>query len=156
MHINVTLVLQMLVFIAFVWFTMRFVWPPLVRAMDDRQAKIADGLAAAERGRRELELAQHRIVDEMKQAKAQAAELIEKANARAMQIIEQAKTDARGEALQLAKVAQDQIQVEVGRAKQVLREQLASLVVAGAEKILTREINVDTHQALINQMIEEL
>ena len=153
MNINITLVLQMLVFIAFVWFTMRFVWPPLVRAMDERQSKIADGLAAAERGRRELELAQHRIVDDMKHAKVQIAELIEKANQRATEIIEQAKEDAHVEAQQLAKIAQDQIQVEVNRAKQTLRGQLASLVVAGAEKIFTREIDVTANQTLLNNFI---
>ena len=98
MEINVTLVVQMLVFLAFVWFTMRFVWPPLSKALEERQEKIADGLAAAERGRRELELAQHRVKDEMKQAKVQASDIIEKANRRAVQIVEEAKDDARQEA----------------------------------------------------------
>ena len=105
MEINLTLVVQMLVFGAFVWFTMKFVWPPLSKALEERQEKIADGLAAAERGRRELELAQHRVKDEMKHAKVQAADIIEKANRRATQMIEEAKEDARQESQKLAKVA---------------------------------------------------
>ena len=122
MDINLTLIIQMLVFGVFVWFTMKFVWPPLVKALEERQEKIADGLAAAERGRRELELAQHRVKDEMKQAKVQASEVVEKANRRAAQIIEEAKNDARQEAQQLAKIANEHISQEVNRAKDTLRK----------------------------------
>ena len=156
MNINLTLVLQMLVFAVFVWFTMRFVWPPLMKAMDERQAKIADGLAAAERGRKELELAQSHIKEEMKQAKMQAAELIEKANQRSAQILEQVKIDARQESQRLAKVAQEQIAIEITRAKEELRRQVATLAISGAEKILMREIDEKTNHALINHLIEEL
>ncbi len=156
MEINVTLVVQMLVFGAFVWFTMKFVWPPLSKALEERQEKIADGLAAAERGRKELELAQHRVKDEMKHAKVQAAEIIEKANRRATQLIEEAKEDARQESKQLAKVAAAQIAQEVNRAKDVLRQQVATLAVAGAEKILMREIDKKANSALIDNLIEEM
>jgi F-type H+-transporting ATPase subunit b len=156
LNINLTLVLQMLVFAVFVWFTMRFVWPPLVKAMDERQAKIAEGLAAAERGRKELELAQNRIKEDMKSAKLQAAELIDKANQRAAQIMEQTKEDARQESQRLAKVAQEQIAIEITRAKEELRQQVASLAVSGAEKILMREIDEKANHALINHLIEEL
>ena len=156
MNINLTLVLQMLVFAVFVWFTMRFVWPPLMKAMDERQAKIADGLAAAERGRKELELAQSHIKDEMKQAKMQAAELVEKANQRAAQIMEQVKDESRQESQRLAKVAQEQIAIEITRAKETLRQQVVSLAVSGAEKILMREIDEKTNHALLNHLIEEL
>jgi F-type H+-transporting ATPase subunit b len=155
-EINVTLVVQMLVFGAFVWFTMKFVWPPLSKALEERQEKIADGLAAAERGRKELELAQHRVKDEMKHAKVQAAEIIEKANRRATQLIEEAKEDARQESKQLAKVAAAQIAQEVNRAKDVLRQQVATLAVAGAEKILMREIDKKANSALIDNLIEEM
>ncbi len=104
MSINVTLVIQMLVFATFVWFTMKFVWPPLVKAMEERQDKIADGLASAERGRKELELAQYRVKDELKQAKVQASEIIEKANRRATQLIEEAKQETKEEVRRQANI----------------------------------------------------
>jgi F-type H+-transporting ATPase subunit b len=156
LEINLTLVVQMLVFGAFVWFTMKFVWPPLSKALDERQEKIADGLAAAERGKRELELAQHRIKDEMKQAKVQASDIIEKANRRAAQIIEEAKSEARQEAQKLAEIAQEQITQEMNRAKDTLRKQVAVLAVAGAEKILKREIDEQANQALLDNLIAEI
>ena len=156
MEINLTLVVQMLVFGAFVLFTMKFVWPPLTKALEERQDKIADGLAAAERGQRELELAQHRMKDEMKQAKVQASEIIEKANRRAVQIVDEAKDDAREEAQKLAKIAEEQIAQEVNRAKDNLRKQVASLAVAGAEKILKREIDEQANRSLLNNLIEEI
>ena len=156
MNINLTLVVQMLVFAVFVWFTMKFVWPPLVKALEERQEKIADGLAAAERGRRELELAQHRAKDEMKQAKVQSAEIVEKANRRAAQIIDEAKDDARQEAQKLAKIAEEHISQEVNRAKDGLRKQVAALAVAGAEKILVREIDEQANRALLDNLIKEI
>ncbi len=156
MNINVTLVVQMLVFAVFVWFTMKFVWPPLVKALEARQEKIADGLAAAERGRRELELAQHRAKDEMKQAKVLSADIVEKANRRAAQIVDEAKDDARQEGLKLAKIAQEQIAQEVNRAKDGLRHQVAALAVAGAEKILMREIDEQANRALLDNLIKEI
>lgn len=156
MNINMTLVVQMLVFLAFVWFTMRFVWPPLSKAMEERQGKIADGLAAAERGRKELELAQHRVKDELKQAKAQASEIIEKAHRRASQMIEEAKEDAKLEAQRQGKIAQEQLMQEINRAKDGLRKQVAQLAIAGAEKILGREVDAKTNSALLDNLIEEL
>lgn len=156
MEINLTLVVQMLVFAAFVWFTMKFVWPPLVKALEERQEKIADGLAAAERGRRELELAQHRVKDELKQAKIEAAEIIEKAGRRAAQMVDEAKDDARQEGQKIAKVAQEQIVQEMNRAKDNLRKHVATLAVAGAEKILMREIDDKTNSVLLDNLIEEI
>lgn len=156
MNINLTLVVQMLVFAVFVWFTMRFVWPPLVKALEERQEKIAEGLAAAERGRRELELAQHRAKDEMKQAKVQSSEIVEKANRRAAQILDEAKDAARSEAQKLAKMADEHISQEVNRAKDGLRKQVAALAVAGAEKILVREIDEQTNHALLDNLIKEI
>jgi F-type H+-transporting ATPase subunit b len=151
-----TLVVQMLVFAAFVWFTMKFVWPPLTKALEERQDKIADGLAAAERGRKELELAQHRVKDDLKHAKVQAADIIEKAARRATQIIDEAKEEARQEALKLAKNAQEQIAQEVNRAKDTLRKQVAVLAIAGAEKILMREIDEKANSVLLDNLIEEI
>lgn len=156
MNINITLVVQMLVFAVFVWFTMRFVWPPLVKAMEERQEKIADGLASAERGRRELELAQHRAKDEIKHAKVQAADIVEKANRRAGQLVDEAKEQARQEAQHLAKLAEDNIAQEVNRAKDGLRKQVAALAVLGAEKILMREIDEQSNKALLDNLIEEI
>lgn len=156
MEINFTLVIQMLVFGAFVWFTMKFVWPPLAKAMEERQDKIADGLSAAERGRKELELAQHRVKDELKHAKAQAAEVIEKATKRAAQLIEEAKEEAKIEAQKQVKLAHEQLQQEVNRAKDSLRKQVADLAVAGAEIILKKEINAQANSKLLDNLIEEI
>lgn len=156
MDINLTLVVQMLVFAAFVLFTMKFVWPPLEKALAERQDKIADGLSAAERGRKELELAQHRIKDELKQAKVQSSEIIEKANKRASQLIEEAKEAAKREAQVQAKLAQDQLALQINHAKEELRKQVAHLAVAGAEKILQREVDAKANSALLDKLIEEI
>ncbi|MDR3443368.1 MAG: F0F1 ATP synthase subunit B [Legionella sp.] len=156
MDINLTLIVQMLVFAAFVLFTMKLVWPPLAKALEERQDKIADGLAAAERGRKELELAQHRVKDELKQAKAQSADIIEKANKRAAQIIEEAKDAAKLEAQHQVKLAQEQLVQQVNQAKEALRKQVATLAISGAEKILMREVDVKANTALLDNLIEEI
>ena len=140
----------------FVWFTMKFVWPPLEKALQERQDKIAEGLAAAERGQRELELAQHRVKDDLKQAKAQAADIVEKANRRAAQLIDEAKVDAREEAQKVGRLAQEQLIQEVNHAKAELRHRVAALAVAGAEKIIRREVDEKTSHALMDNLIEEL
>lgn len=156
MDINLTLIVQMLVFAAFVLFTMKLVWPPLEKALQERQDKIADGLSAAERGRKELELAQHRVKDDLKQAKAQAAEIVEKANRHASQLIEEAKEQARHEAQNQLRLAKEQIAQEVSHAKESLRKQVAGLAVAGAEKILGREIDKKANDNLLDTLIEEI
>jgi F-type H+-transporting ATPase subunit b len=156
LDINLTLIIQMLVFAAFVWFTMKFVWPPLAKAMEERQGKIADGLAAGERGRKELELAQYRVKDELKQAKAQAAEIIEKASRHAAQLIEEAKNEAIQEAKKQAKIVQEQLQQEYNRARDDLRKEMAHLAVAGAQKILMREIDEKSNSALLDNLIKEI
>lgn len=156
MELNFTLVIQMLVFAVFVWFTMKYVWPPLQKALADRQSKIADGLAAAERGHRELELTQQRVSEELKAAKAKAQDIIDKANYRANQLIEEAKEEAVKQALQIAKLAQENLEQEVNRAKDSLRKDVCKLAVAGAEKILMREIDEKQNQALIDNLIAEI
>ncbi|KTD62439.1 F0F1 ATP synthase subunit B [Legionella shakespearei] len=156
MDINLTLVVQMLVFAAFVLFTMKLVWPPLAKALEERQEKIADGLSAAERGRRELELAQHRVKDDLKQAKAQSADIIDKANKRASQIIEEAKEAAKREAQIQAKLAHEQLAQQVNHAKEELRKQVATLAISGAEKILMREVDAKANSALLDNLIEEI
>jgi F-type H+-transporting ATPase subunit b len=155
-EINLTLIVQMLVFAAFVLFTMKLVWPPLSKAMEERQDKIADGLSAAERGRKELELAQHRVKDELKQAKVQSADIIEKANKRAAQIVEEAKEAAKHEAQIQLKLAQEQLVQQINHAKDELRKQVASLAITGAEKILMREVDAKANAALLDNLIEEI
>jgi F-type H+-transporting ATPase subunit b len=156
LDINLTLIVQMLVFAAFVLFTMKFVWPPLAKALDERQEKIADGLAAAERGRKEFELAQHRVKDELKQAKALSVDIIDKANKRAAQIIDEAKEAAKREAQIQAKLAQDQLVQQVNHAKEGLRKHVAQLAITGAERILMREIDAKANSALLDNLIEEI
>lgn len=156
MDINLTLIVQMLVFAAFVLFTMKLVWPPLAKALEERQDKIADGLAAAERGRKELELAQHRVKDELKQVKAHSADIIDKANKRASEIIEAAKEAAKREAQIQAKLAQEQIAQQVNHAKEELRKQVAKLAITGAEKILMREVDAKANSELLDNLIEEI
>ncbi|KTD57173.1 H+-transporting ATP synthase chain b [Legionella sainthelensi] len=156
MEINLTLIIQMLVFAAFVLFTMKLVWPPLAKAMEERQDKIADGLASAERGRKELELAQHRVKDELKQAKIQSTDIIEKANKRAAQIIEEAKEAAKHEAQIQMKLAQEQLMQQINHAKDELRKQVANLAITGAEKILMREVDAKANTALLDNLIEEI
>jgi F-type H+-transporting ATPase subunit b len=146
----------MLVFAAFVLFTMKLVWPPLAKALEERQDKIADGLSAAERGRKELELAQHRIKNEFKEAKAQSLEIVEKATKRASQIIEEAKEAAKHETQVQLKIAQEQIAQQVNQAKEELRKQVGTLVVSGAEKILMREVDAKANSALLDNLIKEI
>jgi F-type H+-transporting ATPase subunit b len=146
----------MAVFAAFVLFTMKLVWPPLAKALEERQEKIADGLAAAERGRKELELAQYRVKDELKHAKTQSADIVEKANKRAAQIVEEAKEAARREAQIQTKIAQEQLVQQINHAKEELRKHVAQLAVTGAERILQREVDADTSSALLDNLIEEI
>ncbi len=151
-----TLVVQMLVFAGFVWFTMKFVWPPLSKALDDRQAKIADGLAAAERGRHELELAQKHIKEELKEAKAQAADLIEKANKQSALLVEEARVEAKESAARILKQTEEQISLEMQRAQQKLRQELADLVLAGMEKVIQEALPESAKKQAVNQLITEI
>lgn len=151
-----TLVVQMLVFAGFVWFTMKFVWPPLSKALDDRQAKIADGLAAAERGRHELELAQKHIKEELKEAKAQAADLIEKANKQSALLVEEARVEAKESAARILKQTEEQISLEMQRAQQKLRQELADLVLAGMEKVIQEALPESAKKQAVSQLITEI
>jgi F-type H+-transporting ATPase subunit b len=151
-----TLVVQMLVFAGFVWFTMKFVWPPLSKALDERQAKIADGLAAAERGRHELELAQKHIKEELKEAKLQAADLIEKANKQSALLVEEARVEAKESAARILKQTEEQISLEMQRAQQKLRQELADLVLAGMEKVIQEALPESAKKQAVNQLITEI
>lgn len=149
MEFNATLLGQAITFAILVWFTMKFVWPPLTNMMEERAKRIADGLAAAERGKQDLEAAEKRVADELRQAKQQATELILAAEKRANQIVDEAKDAARTEGAKLVADAKAQIDQEVLRAKESLREQVASLAVNGAEKILRKEIDAAKHADLL-------
>ncbi len=156
MNFNATLIGQSITFIFFVWFCMKFVWPPIMSALETRKKQIADGLAAADRGKHELELAAKKAGDNMRDAKAQAAEVIAQAEKRAAQIVEEAKAAAKEEGDRQLAAAQANIAQETNRARESLREQVALLAVAGAEKILRREVNAQTHAELLGQLKAEL
>src|SRR3954463_15678450 len=146
MEIGMTLLGQALSFAILIWFTMKFIWPPLTKAMDERAQRIADGLNAAERAQAELKDADARVAEEIKKARAQAAEIIDKAHAQGNQIIDKAKADAVLEGARQKATAQTEIEGMVGKAREQLRGQVATLAMQGAEKIIQREINADTHK----------
>lgn len=156
MDINATLLVQMLTFGLFVWFTMKFVWPPITEALEERQQKISDGMAAAERGQREFELAQQRVTESLQDAKTQASEIIEKANRRGAQIVEDAKLQARDEVDGLLKHGREQMAHEINQAKDELRKQVAGLAVIGAEKILQREVDQKANSDILDGLIKEI
>lgn len=156
MNINLSLLAQALTFALFIWFTVRFVWPPLMRAIEERQKTIADGLAAAERGRLDLEQATQRSAQVLREAKQQAQEILAQADRRAAEIVEEAKTAAKTEGERLIAGAKADIEREVARAREALRAQVAALVVAGAEQILRREVDEKAHADLLAAIQREL
>lgn len=156
MNINLTLLAQAAAFGIFVWFTARFVWPPLLRAIEARQKQIADGLAAAERGRQDLELAAKRAEDIVSQARGRSQGVLAQADKRAAQIVEEAKVQAKAEGDRIIAGAKAEIDREVFRAKEALRTQVAVLAVQGAEKILRREVDTKAHADLLNAVAAEL
>jgi len=156
MNINLTLIAQLVSFAVFVWFTMKFVWPPIVKALEERKAKIADGLAAAERGQHEQELAEKKAAERLHEAKQQASEIVSKAEKRASEIVEEAKGDARTEGERLLTAARAEIEQESNKAREVLREKVAELAVAGAEKILRKEIDAAAHQDIVAALAKQI
>jgi F-type H+-transporting ATPase subunit b len=155
-NLNATFIAQMVVFFILGWFTMRFVWPPLMKALDERAKKIADGLAAAERGNATLKDAEARLKQIEADARARAQEIIAHTEKRAGEIVEDAKTAAKAEGERMITAAKAEIDSEMQRAKDALRSQVADLAVAGAEKILRREVNRQVHADLLTQMQQEL
>jgi F-type H+-transporting ATPase subunit b len=154
-NINATLFGQAIWFGLFIWITMKFVWPPLRKAMQDRQTQIADGLAAAERGKQDLEQASKRAAEELQRARAQAGEIISQAEKRGAVVVEEAKTAAKVEAERIVTGAKAEIEQEVFRAKEALRTQVALLAIAGAEKILKREVDAKAHAQLLSGLEAE-
>jgi F-type H+-transporting ATPase subunit b len=155
-NINLTLIGQMLAFIGFVVFCMKYVWPPIIAAMQEREQKISDGLAAADRASHDLELAQEKAVERLKEAKVEAAGIVDSANKRANQIVDEAKGDAQLEADRVKLSAQADIEQETNRAREQLRGQVAALSLAGAEKILGAAIDQNAHAQLVEKLAEEL
>ena len=156
MNINLTLIGQIITFAIFVAFCMKFVWPHLLGAMQEREKKIADGLDAANRAARDLELAQKEAAGKLREAKEKAAEIIELANKRANQIVDEAKETARTEGERIVAAAQGEIEQEANRAKEALRKQVSELAVAGAAKILGKSVDASAHDELLNTLAEEL
>lgn len=156
MNINLTLIGQMIAFAMFVWFCMKYVWPPVINAMQERQTRVAEGLQNAERAQHDLDIAKQKAAETIREAKQQAAELIEQANKRAGQLIDQAKNQARAEGDRIKAAAQAEIEQEVQRAKEQLRGQVSALAVAGAQQILQRSIDSNAHADLLNKLASEL
>lgn len=156
MNINATLLGQAIWFSVFIWITMKYVWPPLQKAMHERQKQIADGLAQTERAKHELELAGKRSAELIREGKERSAEIIALAEKRAQQIIDEAKEAAKVEGARIVVGAKAEIDQEVMRAKEALRERVADLAVAGAGKILRREVDAKAHADLLGQLRQEL
>lgn len=156
MSFNLTLIAQAVAFALFIWFTVRFVWPPLLRAIEARQKTIADGLAAADQGRKSLETSTRQADDAIKAARERAAEIVAQAEKRAAQMVEEAKVVAKDEGAREKTAAKAEIEQEVARAREQLREQVATLAVAGAEKILRREVDATAHAGLLEGIKRQL
>jgi F-type H+-transporting ATPase subunit b len=156
MNINFTLIAQAIAFAVLIWFTVKFVWPPLLKAIETRQKEIADGLAAAQEGKSALEVAAKKSEVTLNDAKQKATEIIGQAEKRATQIIEEAKVNAKAEGDRIIAGAKAEIDQEVNRAKEGLRAQVSSLAVAGAEKILRKEIDAKAHSDMLSKLAAEL
>jgi F-type H+-transporting ATPase subunit b len=156
MNINLTLIGQTITFAFFIWFCMKFVWPPIMAALNERKTKIADGLSAAEKGKHDEELAKQRAAEYLKDAKAQAQEIIRQSEKRAAEIVDEAKTAAKAEADRLVVAAHAEIEQNVNRAREQLRGQVVTLAVAGARKVLKKEIDEKANADLIKDLAGQL
>ncbi|MCB1827975.1 MAG: F0F1 ATP synthase subunit B [Coxiellaceae bacterium] len=155
MDLNLTLLGEMITFAVFIWFTMKYVWPPLMNIMEERRKKIADGLAAGEQGEKELEMARIKVKEQLLQAKKDAAAMLEQANQRASHIIEEAKAKAREEGERLLEIAQGEIEQEFNAAKERLMKDVSKIAVAGAERILQREVDKTSNDRLVQELVGE-
>ena len=153
---NLTLVIQGIAFFAVAWLVMKFGWPPIMAAIEERQQKIAEGLAAADRSQKDLAQAQDRVNEALKDARVKANEIIEQAHQRANQIVDAAKTEAVAEAGRQKSLAEAEIEAAANRAREDLRRQVSMLAVTGAEKLLRREIDAAAHKALLDELAAQL
>ncbi len=156
MNPNITLLGQMITFAILIWFTVKFIWPPLMAAIEERQQKIAEGLAAADNAQKSLAQSQDKVAEELKAARGKANEIIEQAHQRAIQLIDTAKHDAIAEGSRQRALAEAEIAAAANRAREDLRKQVSALAVAGAEKLLKREIDANAHKALIDELAAQL
>lgn len=156
MNINATLIAQLIVFGILVWFTMKFIWPPVIKALDERANKIAEGLAAAERGKSDFEQAEKRAAAILAEGRQQVAEMVANADKRAAEIMEVAKQQASDEAAKILAQARADVAQEANRAREALRNQVGILAVKGAEQILRREIDANAHADLLGALKQEL
>jgi F-type H+-transporting ATPase subunit b len=156
MSFTLTVIAQAVAFALFIWFTIRFVWPPVLRAIETRQKTIADGLAAAEQGKRSLELSTRQADEAIKEARGRAAEIIAQAEKRGAQLVDEARNAAKEEGNREKAAAKAEIAQEVTRAREQLRDRVASLAVAGAEKILRREVDAKAHGELLDSIKRQL
>jgi F-type H+-transporting ATPase subunit b len=156
MDINITLFIQGIAFFAVAWVVMKFGWPNIMAAIEERQAKIADGLAAADRSKKDLEQAEEKINEVLREARGKANEIIAQAEARRMQIIDAAKDEAATEATRLKENAQAEIELSANKAREELRKQVSALALAGAEKVIRREIDSAAHKALLDELAAEI
>lgn len=156
MNINMTLIGQTIAFAIFVWFCIKYVWPPISNALHERQKKIADGLDAASRATRDLELAQERAEQTLRESKEQASQILEQANKRSAQMIEEAREQARAEGELLVANARSEIEQEINRAKDELRAQVSHLAIVGAERVLEASVDEKAHRDLLDKLAAEL
>jgi F-type H+-transporting ATPase subunit b len=156
MDINATLLGQLITFIILVWFTMKYVWPPITSAIAEREKKLADGLEAAERSKRELELAEHKVLDLIKEAKQNASVIVDQAHKRSVQLVDEAKETAREEGKRILEAAREEFAREVSQTKEELRKRLAGLAVAGAEKVIRKNLDASAQEGLLAEFIAEL
>lgn len=156
MNINLTLIGQSITFAVFLWFCMKFVWPPIVNALDERKAKIADGLAAAEKGMQAEEEARKAAEAELQKAKEQAKEIIAQAQHRANELVEDSKGDARQEGERLMQAAKNEIEQERNQAREQLRSEVVAIAMAGAEQVLMREVDAKAHQEALEKLAANL
>ncbi|QCU91040.1 F0F1 ATP synthase subunit B [Thiomicrorhabdus sediminis] len=156
MSINATLLIQIIAFIALIWFVNKVLWGPLSKLMEERQKKIADGLSAAEKGKHELELAEQKAKEVLKEAKAQAQNVLSQAEKRSSEIVEDAKVKAAEEADRIKASAQAEIEQEVSRAREDLRKEVAAIAISGAEKILAKEIDAATHNDMLETLVKQI
>ncbi|TFG86318.1 MAG: F0F1 ATP synthase subunit B [Chromatiales bacterium] len=156
MNMNATMLAEALTFIAFIWFTVKFVWPPLLAAIEERRTTITDGLAAADKGTRSLEEAQVKISGMVEEARGQARQILDQAQTRAGGIVDEARVGATEERDRILQSAQADIDQQINRARDELRGQVAAITVAGAEKILAREIDARAHQDLLDKLVTQI
>ncbi len=156
MQPNATLIGQFFAFAILIWFSFKFIWPPLMKAIEERQKKIADGLAAAERSQKDLAQAEEKVNEALREARGKANEIIAQAEARRNQIIEQAKQEAIAEAQRQKALVEAEIASSANRAREALRAQVGALAVAGAERLIRREIDANAHKALLDELAAEI